>query len=596
MPNISPSAIFLAIELHCRMISIKKLSVFLAVASLPFISEMAYSQKNDPERIEQNIEKVIDKCAPACVRIWDYDTLSHRQMSAPFSGVVVDSDGDILTAAHVTIPGKTCKVTFPDGRECIAMALGKIELAQDKSVPDVGMMKILTKGPWPYAEMGRSSGLEFNEPCLSISYPESLFNPLPTVRFGYISHVKNAKGFVQSTCIMEPGDSGGPLFDYFGHVIALHSAVDIPEDINYEIPVDLNIKYWTALHSPTVYTSFPDSPDVINNNPPVKKAGLIPGIKGFNKRMAGVASKFQAAGLTIKSRVHGKEQRAVGTLFSLQGISQMNGRYQCVVAGKSSIVGNDSITLFDGKHRIPATVIFRDRQNDLVILQPEREIKGGIIFRQGLNDSLPAIRPGKFLVSPQPDEAAIISIAGGIPFKSGKFFSIGFLGASISPKSGPLLLVYIQSPSPASEQDMRIGDEVLSINGVPMNKAEDYGNELMKYWPGDTVTMQMSRSGAAYSKEIVLGTMPLPPMALHHPAEQFAGGKSVIRDGFEQVFSHDAILTPEMCGGPVFDIEGHFCGINIARHSRASSLVIPAEVIYSIIDRALLIRPGQQKS
>mgnify|MGYP006190613121 FL=1 len=133
-------------------------------------------------------------------------------------------------------------------------------------MPDVGMMKITDKGIWPFAEMGYSNSLVAGEPCISISYPESLNQQLPTLRLGQVAEVKNEYGFIRSTCKMEPGDSGGPLFDYHGRVIGLHSAIDVGEDQNFEIPVDLYRKYWTALKKEMTYTSFPVLQDSIGKD------------------------------------------------------------------------------------------------------------------------------------------------------------------------------------------------------------------------------------------------------------------------------------------------------------------------------------------
>jgi serine protease Do len=87
---------------------------------------LTYAQPVNVKKLEETIRGAIQKAYPASVRIYGYDTVLKQQMSAQFSGVVVSKAGDILTAAHVTVPGKTYKVTFPDGREGIAIALGKI--------------------------------------------------------------------------------------------------------------------------------------------------------------------------------------------------------------------------------------------------------------------------------------------------------------------------------------------------------------------------------------------------------------------------------------------------------------------------------------
>ncbi len=70
-----------------------------------------------------------------------------------------------------------------------------------------------------------------------------------------------------------------------------------------------------------------------------------------------------------------------------------------------------------------------------------------------------------------------------------------------------------------------------------------------------------------------------------HSADKFEGGKSVRLDGFKKVFAHDANIKSDECGGPVFDAEGNFYGINIARFSRTTTLVLPAPVIFDIITK-----------
>ena len=200
-------------------------------------------QHFNTSKLQGSIKVAIEKAYPASVRIWAFDTVSNTRTGAQFTGVVVRADGHILTAAHVNTPGNTYKIMFPSGISCIAVGLGEIELAEALTTPDVAMMKIIGNKLWPYAEMGWSSALSINEPCISIAYPESLDQPLPMVRFGHIQDLNNKYGFIQSTCIMEPGDSGGPLFDYLGRVIGIHSAVDIKETDNFEVPIDLYRKY-----------------------------------------------------------------------------------------------------------------------------------------------------------------------------------------------------------------------------------------------------------------------------------------------------------------------------------------------------------------
>lgn len=535
----------------------------LLVIALMIVSSGVYAQTSG--QLEAMARQAIAKAYPASVRMWGYDTASGQQMSAQFSAVVVSADGDILTAAHTSTPGKTYKVMFPDGREAIALALGKIELADDPTVPDVSRMKIITPGIWPYAEMGYSASLQQDQPCISIAYPESLNQPLPTVRFGRIASTGNERGFLQSTCIMEPGDSGGPLFDFLGRVIGIHSAINISESFNYEIPVDLYRKYRTALQTAKKYNAMPEVTDVVGNGPEAAqlKAYAVP------ENLAAIFSVSKKACLLITSQVKDKAENIYGTAFT--------GGY---IVSKSSLVGDAPFVQL-GRQKVKAAVVRRDRENDLVLLQVKKSIKDAIAIPAVKPDSLSFAQLGKFLVSPRLDTSNAISVTGSLPFSLPKINSIGFLGASIAYRSGPLLLTFVRKNSPAFAGGLSVGDEVISINGIALQQAEDYGKALQSYWPGDTVALQLKRGDSLYTTQVVLGDKPQIPG--NHPAEMFTGGKSMRRDGFARVFAHDAVLTPDQCGGPVFDAAGRFQGINIARYSRTSTIAVPAEVVWAFL-------------
>jgi serine protease Do len=537
-------------------------------------SAQSFGQKFHPKKLETTLSLAIKKAYGASVRIWGFDTLKKVQTSAQFTGVVVTAQGHILTAAHVNQPGNTYLINFPDGKSYIASGLGEIEFTENKMFPDVAMMKIIEKGAWPYAEMGWSSSLKIDEPCLSIAYPETLNQILPTIRFGRITDPKNQYGFIQSTCIMEPGDSGGPLFDHLGRVIALHSAIGIAEDENYEIPVDLYRKYWTALNIPKTYGALPSAEDAVGRDPHRSTMLGIPALKSL-------PTLLEESCLPISSMINGKKQQVNGTLFSLSAGVTGKDKVNSLVISKNSLIGDYPVILAQNKS-IALKVISRDPENDLVLLQPLSTIKGGIPLKQFNKDSLSFEEMGKFLVSPLPNQHHQISIIGSMYFKSPKRFSIGYLGAMATLKDNNIVIAAVQPGSPAGVSGIEVGDQVVSINGVDINKPEDYGIELTKFWPYDQLSFKIKRLDSFYSKELTLDVFK-PPLT-NHPAEQFAGGKSIRRDGFPQVFSHDAKIKPEECGGPVFDMKNRLCGINIARSSRTTTLVIPTVVILRLIE------------
>lgn len=550
-------------------------------------SNKVSAQKFDPEHLGITIQKAIQKASAASVRMWGFDIEKQIRTGGQFSGVVVSADGHILTAAHVNVPGATYKVMFPNGSVHFARGLGEIALEGNPSVPDVAMMKIIEPGIWPFAEMGWSSSLKKYEPCVSIAYPESLNQPLPTVRFGYVAEVQNKYGFITSTCIMEPGDSGGPLFDYYGRLIGLHSAIDVAEKDNFEVPVDFYRRYWTALNKAETYSALPVSEDEIGADPLAAELIGVPELQTLVSKFRKNADNLKGAVYLIKSKLDGKVQKVQASLFRSYGSPVKSGfKDRNFIVSKSSLVGQDPVIAFRGKE-IAATVVARDKNNDLVLLSIAAKLKGGIKITALNPDELKPNHQGEFLISPQSDNAYKISVVGSGEFALPKRINAGYLGAGISFEDGRLRLAGMDPDSPASKGGLESGDDIVEIEKVIIDQPGDFINVYQKYWPGDKITLKIRRNNnlrlkdTLLTKEVTLGTMP--QVSFNHPAENFSGGKSLRRDGFIKVFSHDATLTPEQCGGPVFDAKGHFYGINIARYSRASTLVISPALILQLI-------------
>jgi serine protease Do len=546
----------------------------------------ASCQKINSKKLEQSVDEAFKKAYPACVQLFAYDTVARQQAGGQFSGVVVSKDGYILTAAHVASPGIIYKVTFPDGKSCLATGLGKIVLKDDKTIPDVALVKIISPGSWPYAQLGSSSSLKVYEPCISIAYPESLGQQKPVLRFGYITKIKNERGFVQSTCLMEPGDSGGPLFDCLGRVIGLHSAIEIPEESNYDVPVDLYKKYFTALKLPKVYDTYPAMEDPVPADPLADAIIFLPLFSKGNLAIA-KTSKFSNSCLGIVSNIKGKTAAVDGTLFSIGKNIAAQNFHKSIIVSKSSSVGTQPVIICADHHRVSAKIIARDKENDLVLLEPLEEIKGGISYEQLAKAKGMGIQPGVFLISPQQDTAAAVSISGSSVFSVRKMASLGFLGVGFKSRNAPLKVSYVFPNLNKSIYQVKIGDEILGVNdSIPQN-FNDFSKLLEHFWSGDSVKLQLKRGDTNLTAIVILDT--IPQRHFNHPAEMFAGGKSNRRDGFNAVFTHDAIIQPNRCGGPVFNLNGTFYGINIARFSRVSCLALPAVVVYDFIYKSIVL-------
>lgn len=525
-------------------------------------------------QLQQAVQQTVQKVTPACVKLQWYDTLTHEARGVG-SGVIVTAEGHILTAAHITDPGKTYKVTFANGREAIAVALGKIVFQEDTRLPDVAMMKMVTPGPWAFAPMGQSAALHTGDPCISIAWPESLNQPQPMVRFGRVLETATELGFVRTSAIMEPGDSGGPLFDCAGNVIGLHTAILPTEDWNMEIPVDWYRKYWQALQSgeyfrqwpaqvsDTIYKGSKTATAWAQQKQLTDQAHAIWGINGNCYRITSTAD-------TITHNVN-------SMLFKVKGNSYL--------VSKSSLVGDKPVVKY-GRKSLALRVVKRNRENDLVLLQCDTDLFGGLplVSAVAATDAVTASDLGRFLVSPRADSQLVISVTGSTSINMPKQWSTGYFGASVAYRKGPILVTLVRGASPAAAMDLQKGDEIKSINGVVLDSAAAYGEQMSRYWPGDTLTVGYVRAGKEYTGKAVLTERPV--FAATHPVDMFPGGKSSRRDGFNDVFLHDAVLTPEQCGGPVYDADGHWRGINIARYGRTSVLALPAGLVKQFILQA----------
>ena len=200
----------------------------------------------DVAALQKKIYSTIESVSPAVVSI----SSANRPEVGLFSGVIVSKEGHVLSAGHAVQPGRDYQVLLPDGRRFDARGKGS------NSVADCALLQITSDfDDLPYAQMGESKSLVQNQPCLSISYPGGQKARLaPVVRFGRLARDGGGTRMLQSTALMEPGDSGGPLFDLDGRVIGIHSRITDDMEQNFEVQIDTFKKFWNELNREKRFT------------------------------------------------------------------------------------------------------------------------------------------------------------------------------------------------------------------------------------------------------------------------------------------------------------------------------------------------------
>jgi serine protease Do len=155
------------------------------------------------------------------------------------SGFIISRDGLVLTDAHVVDGASQVTVKLTDRREFRAKVLGSDALT------DIAVLKIDAKD-LPTVRLGNPSNLRTGDWVLAIGSPFGFEN---SATAGIVS----AKGrslpgegyvpFIQSDVAVNPGNSGGPLFNMAGEVVGINSQIYSGsggyEGISFAIPVDV---------------------------------------------------------------------------------------------------------------------------------------------------------------------------------------------------------------------------------------------------------------------------------------------------------------------------------------------------------------------
>jgi putative serine protease PepD len=160
------------------------------------------------------------------------------------SGVIVDTAGTVVTAAHVVGDRDTVTVILSDGRQLDGSVAGR-DTTGDLSVVKIkDAPKDLTAAP-----LADSDQLAVGQTTAALGAPFGLRNSLTV---GVISGLNRTfspnpagpplRGLIQTDAAINPGSSGGPLFDGAGRVIGINTAIKSPVGgsvgVGFAVPVN----------------------------------------------------------------------------------------------------------------------------------------------------------------------------------------------------------------------------------------------------------------------------------------------------------------------------------------------------------------------
>jgi serine protease Do len=368
------------------------------------------------------------------------------------SGFVVSADGLILTNAHVVHEAQRVTVKLSDHREFKAKVLGA------DPVTDIAVLKIDAKD-LPTVRPGSTSNLSVGDYVLAIGAPYG-FEESATA--GIVS----AKGrslpgdsfvpFIQTDVAVNPGNSGGPLFDSTGAVVGINSQIYSNtggyEGLSFAIPIDV------ALHV--------ESQIVAHGK--IEHARLGVTIQPIDQALA-QSFKLDAPAGALVSKVEPDSAAARAGIKPGDIILKYDGEPLFDSGQLSARVGmaepGDSIKLDiwrDGKPlKIEAKLGTFDR----------------VASAEQPTDSAPHGKLGLAVRPLNPDEKQESGIAGG--------------------------LLVEQSTGPAAQAGIQPGDVVLAVDGKPVNSADDIGRIIGKR--DGTVALLIQRGESRIFVPVELG-------------------------------------------------------------------------------------------
>ena len=156
------------------------------------------------------------------------------------SGFIIDSDGLVLTNAHVVDRADRVSVRLKDGRTFNGEVLGADE------VTDLAVVRIVESSDLPVATLGDSAQVKVGDWAIAVGNPLGLDN---TVTLGIVSTLNRSSSavgipdkrleFIQTDAAINPGNSGGPLLNDRGEVIGVNTAIRANANgIGFAIPIN----------------------------------------------------------------------------------------------------------------------------------------------------------------------------------------------------------------------------------------------------------------------------------------------------------------------------------------------------------------------
>lgn len=373
-----------------------------------------------------NFSGIVAKYGPAVVHVEarsGEETADGGHAGALGTGFIVSQDGYILTNNHVVEGAERVTIKLTDGRKFPAQVIGT-----DKQ-GDVAVLKIAGSG-LPTVKIGNPANSKVGDWVVAIGSPYGLDN---TVTSGIISAKSrtlsedNPMPFIQTDVPVNPGNSGGPLFNLNGEVIGINSMIYSRtggfQGLSFAIPID------AAMHIK----------DQIVANGHVSHAHLGVAVQALDSATANQLGLNSTHGALVAQVEDGSPAQAAG------------------IAQGDVIVGLDGDEIASPaelrarvSHLEPGAsvklAVRRDGATRTVTLAAAGDAAGPAMPQARAQNEMPHPRLGVAVRQLSDDEAAQIGVDGGV--------------------------LVARATGPAAAAGITAGDVILAVNGVEVSNVE----------------------------------------------------------------------------------------------------------------------------
>lgn len=199
------------------------------------------SSNNSVTATPTDIQGILSKVEPAVVDIQTTGTINQggifggsQQFQGAGTGMIITSNGEVLTNNHVIANASTIKVQLFNQTKLYNAVL----VGTDPS-HDVAVIKIQGVSKLPTVTFGKSASLQVGDPVIAVGNALAL-QGLPTVTQGIVSALNRSittspngvsggsttlKSMIQTDAPINPGNSGGPLVNSGGQVVGMNTAI-----------------------------------------------------------------------------------------------------------------------------------------------------------------------------------------------------------------------------------------------------------------------------------------------------------------------------------------------------------------------------------